>query len=185
MIVLGADCGLAHFGIAIVRLGRRAEEVVDVHTFATKKSNAKQNVLAADDNVRRCRELAAHLLELCGAHTPVAICAESMSAPRHASAAAKLSMSWGALATVAQLLGLPVVQCSPQAIKKAVCGAKGASKEDIQAELCDRYSAPLFAHLKKGDREHAGDALAAVVAGLDSDVIRMARQMLPQERKVG
>ncbi len=177
--IVGCDPGLANFGVAVVELGRHGECVVHLETIATIKSSRKLSVLAAHDNVRRCRELSARLLVVAGQHGPRVICAESMSAPRSASSAAKLAMSWGALSAVAQLLGLPLVQASPQAIKRTVAGHAAASKADVQGALMQRFGLPeLFEGMRKGDVEHAADALGAAVTCLDSDVVRMARTLV-------
>lgn len=171
MIVLGCDPGLANFGIAVVEL--EPLRVITLEVLRTKKSTAK--ALVADDNVRRSREIAASLLELCK-HRPVAICAEAMSHPRNASAAGKLSMSWGVLSAISALLDIPIVQASPQRIKKATCGRADASKAEVQRALVDRFGALVWP-TPGGVIEHAADALGAVIACLDSDVMRMARQM--------
>lgn len=178
MIVIGCDPGLARFGIAIVGLGTITEKVLAVDVYRTAPTPRKRGVLAADDNVRRVRELGQRLLGLIGERRPVAFCAESMSAPRSASSAAKLAMSWGVLGTVAEVAGLPIVQASPQRIKSVVTGNASASKVDVQTALIQRFGEPdLFAGLRAGDVEHAADAVAAMVACLDFDVIRMARRL--------
>jgi crossover junction endodeoxyribonuclease RuvC len=174
--VLGIDPGFASLGYALVRLHPVRETVMEIGVIHTEKSGAKQNVLAADDNLRRARELFTAI----NLHTAwvTAICAESMSFPRNSQAAAKVAMSWGVIAALAELKGFPIVQASPQAIKKVVCGAKNASKEDVQQALRMRYGEmPGAAELTKGSMEHAFDALAAVVCCLDSEVVRMARKM--------
>lgn len=176
-IVLGCDPGLASFGLALVDVDATDERVVALEVLRTEKSSRKRSVLAADDNVRRCRELSARLLYLVGQHRPRVICAESMSHPRGSSAAAKLAMSWGALATVAEILALPLVQAAPKAIKLATAGSGTASKEDVQAALERRYPGLAWPS-RKSDVEHAADALGAVVACLESDVVRMARRLV-------
>jgi crossover junction endodeoxyribonuclease RuvC len=174
--VLGIDPGFASVGIAVVRLHPVRETVMQLGVLHTAKSGVKQNVLAADDNLRRARELF-DALNLHMAWVTV-ICAESMSFPRNSQAAAKVAMAWGVIASLAQWKGLPIVQASPQTIKKAVCGVKSASKEDVQQALRMRYGEmPGVAELAKGELEHAFDALAAVVCCLDSEVVRMARKM--------
>jgi crossover junction endodeoxyribonuclease RuvC len=178
MIIVGCDCGLANFGLAVVELDATSERVIALEVMRTRPTAKKHRVLAADDAVRRVRLLSGRLLALIGEHGPVAFCAEAMSSPRSASSAAKLAMSWGALATVAEVAGLPVVAASPQAIKVAVAGNGAASKLDVQAGLIERFGdAEMFDAINRGEREHAADALAAVVACLDSDVIRLARRL--------
>jgi len=185
--VLGIDPGFKNVGYALVRLCRSSEEIVRMGVIRTDKSSKKQRVLASDDNVRRTREIALELLAQLGvgpgnlSDTMVkGLAAESMSFPRNASAAAKMAMSWGVIGCLAALMDLPLVQSSPQAIKKCLCGTRDASKEEVQASLDARYGGVLRERLGKVPRsllEHPYDALGSVVAGLDSDTFRMARAL--------
>lgn len=177
-VVIGIDPGFAALGVAVVRLLPDGEEVLALELIRTEKEKAKRKVLAADDNVRRAREAARELMTLWEQHDVVAIAAESMSFTRHASVSQKMGMTWGVIASLAEVYELPIVQASPQRVKDAVCGSKTASKEDVEAALKARYpeAAPLFAG-PNGQREHVWDALAAVVAALESDVVRMARHL--------
>lgn len=181
VLVLGIDPGFASIGIALVRLLPESEEIEYLGLIRTEKSSAKRKVLAADDNFQRSRLISRRLIELMDRGVSL-VCAESMSFPRNASAAAKMSLCWGALAALAELRQLPVVQASPSEIKKKVCGEKTASKEDVEAAMVRRYGGGVEKFLNasgvtKTTREHPVDALAAVVACLDSEVVRMARRV--------
>ena len=175
MIVLGVDPGLAHFGWAIYECspGGGPREAPRVGTFTSMPSARRLRVLAADDAVRRCRELAAWLDAMLGACEPSVICAEAMSHPRGASAAAKLAMSWGVLAALAERRRLPIIQASPQCCKRAVTSSRTASKAEVQDAVRSRWPG-LRWPARVADREHAADALAAIIACLDSDVVRAA-----------
>ncbi len=179
VLLFGSDGGLAHFGHASVALHATGEEIIDLGVAHTEKSDAKRKVLAADDEVRRARELCV-LLDAAIPAGCRAICAESMSHPRNASAAGKLKMSWGVLVYAAHARNLAILQASPQEIKKALTGRKDASKEDIARAIADRYGdkPARILDAKKipnGKREHAYDALASIVACLNSDLVRMLR----------
>lgn len=176
MIVLGIDPGFASMGVAVVDVTEHGVGVITLDVIRTQKDDRKRRTLASDDNVRRAREIAGRLFE---AHIG-AICAEAMSFPRNSSAAAKMALSWGVICALAQVRDVPIVQASPQQIKQAVTGSKTASKLDVEAALLKRYGnqiEQLVAHLPDSQHEHAFDALAAVVACLDSDVLRMARRV--------
>lgn len=184
MIVFGIDPGFASCGWATVQLlpeGR--ERVVDAGVVRTEKSAKKRAVLASDDNHRRSVELFGALWRLVASQRVVAIAAESQSWPRNAGASAKVGMAWGVISAIAARLELPLVQASPQAVKRAICGRKDASKEDVLAALEQRYGVeqlePILA-LPKTQQEHPSDALAAAVACLDSEIVRMARQLMPE-----
>lgn len=175
MMVLGVDGGLASFGWALVEI-QDDVRLKECGVIKTEKSNRKRNVLASDDNVDRARIIAKFLRGL--ATVPcVAICAEAMSFPRSSSVAGKMSIAWGVLIGFAVQHDIPIAQASPQQIKKSVCGDKTASKLDVQAAMLKRFGVTVLDHVKRADREHAADACAAVLACLDSDIIRMARQM--------
>lgn len=187
--VLGIDPGFASVGCAILKLTPQGEVPILMEVIRTEKSAAKRNVRASDDNLERAKEIVTHLRRLVTTFDVRIICAETMSFPRNASAAAKMAICWGLLAAVASEHGIPVVQASPQEIKKAVCGRKDASKEDVQTALQARY--PLLAEsvTKNGGPsilrdvprslwEHPYDAAAAVIACRDSEVFLLARRMV-------
>lgn len=189
--ILGIDPGFANLGFSLCVAGRTAtgERTLSIQKMGcvfTEASSKKRNVLAADDNLRRTRELVVALDKLLGvdeegrARVRV-ICAESMSFPRNASNAAKVALSWGIIGTLSVLRDVPVVQASPQEIKLAVAGAKTASKEEIQAALQTRFHTDLTERLTKVDGspltrkdavEHPYDSLAAIVACMGSEVLK-------------
>lgn len=189
--VLSTDPGFAAMGLTLVKLDRdpKHDEILTLQVFRTQKSNKKQKVLAAEDNVRRGRELVrlTHpwISKKYGSDL-IAISAEAMSFPRSSSAAAKLAMAWGMIVTFAELHQLPILQASPKEIKKATTGKSSATKEDVEESLKIKYG------LKEGDkvlkefyrstpaslREHAWDALGAFVACQESEAILLARKML-------
>lgn len=179
--ILGVDPGFASFGYALVELTPDFEKVATVNVVRTKKSPKKQNVLSADDNFRRSRALAAVLHEVLDEFQPMAMAAESMSWPRNAAAAGKVAFSWGILADQVEMRQIPLVQASPQAIKKALCPSrKSVTKEDIRDAVIGRYGKNPFASfmgsVPEGQWEHGFDSVAAVVTCLNSDVIQMARK---------
>lgn len=187
VFILGTDPGFASFGFSIVRLTGAAEEIIRTDVIRTQKSAKKTGVKAADDNFRRAQAISAILHDVVKEYQPMALAAESASWPRNASASAKLAMAWGILADLCQVYQLPMVQVSPQDLKKALCNNKSATKEDIRRAMEARYPDQFdeFKHrfpAKKppkpnGQWEHGFDAAGSVAACLDTDVIRMARGM--------
>lgn len=180
--VLGIDPGLANMGVALVSIGAtEAEDRVErLMIFRTEKSDKKKGILAAADMMERGRLISGSLKtvfrDFPGAIK--AVCTESFSPPRNASAAAKIALSFGVLLAV--LDDLPLLQVSPQDLKKKVAQSKTASKEDVQKALDERFSGVPAAllcdkRIANSYREHAYDALGAVVGCLDSDLIRMVR----------
>ena len=182
--ILGLDGGFACMGYGVIELSQASEKILDLGVIQTEKSDKKRAVRASDDNLRRARELAEHLELLMARYDIRAVACESMSFPRSASVAQKLGIAWGVVATVVHLRRLPVVQASPQEVKKKLCGKRDASKEDVQHALALRFEDAFVERtrvMNKGVREHPADALAAVVACLDSDVIRAMRIPRDQE----
>lgn len=180
IFVLGVDPGLANMGWSVVELHSHTEVLHECGVQRTEPSGKKRKVLASDDNLRRAREMAAELARLFDVYSISAICAESMSFPRNSSAAAKMAMCWGAVASFAHLHNLSVIQSSPQELKKVVCGSKSASKEDVGQAVRIRFADvdKLLTLVPPGRREHAYDATAAIMAALvNSDVIRALRRV--------
>lgn len=180
VFVLGIDPGFARCGVAIVELAPLSERVRSVAVIETSPSSKKIGVLATDDNFRRGRELAGRLTTIVESFKPAVIAAESMSFPRDSSSAAKVAMCWGVLCAIAYRYNLPLIQASPKQIKKVLCGVSTASKSEVQSALIERYSSAFDRFTSDypfTKREHGFDAVGAVVACLDSEVIRMARGM--------
>jgi crossover junction endodeoxyribonuclease RuvC len=174
-VVLGLDPGFASLGWCACSVTAGSVRAVAAGVLRTKKSAAKHGVYASDDNLTRARFIYSAFDAIVVAFQPAALCAESMSFPRNASAAAKVAMSWGVIAAVAEAHALPVLQASPQAVKLALCGKKDASKEEVQAALRVRIGDldPLLLNVPKGQHEHPYDAGAVVVACGASDVMRL------------
>ena len=174
--ILGIDPGFAACGIAVYDVA--AEDVPLLDVIRTEKSSKKRGVLASDDNLRRAREICEALVEVVDRFDVVVICAESMSFPRNSSAAAKVAMAWGVLGTISSIRGIPIVQASPQEIKKTLCGRKDASKDEIEDAVRARYSgARVRDGVPQSFHNHSWDALSAIAAGMNSEVVRLAIKM--------
>lgn len=189
--ILGLDPGFANVGFAVYRVelaqGTQPErQVVErAGLIWTEKSDKKRNVLAVDDNTRRTREISKALASLISSNDIQAICAEAMSFPRHASNAAKMAMTWGVIISLAEGRRIPIVQPSPQEIKLALCKRKDASKQDIREAIEAKFGMELASKMAdhnglkltaKADFDHPFDAIASVLTGLESEVLRMARK---------
>ena len=178
--MLGVDPGFASVGVAVVEVGSASELIMDVRVFTTEKSDKKRKVRASDDNFDRTQRLYIALRDYVVEYGVSAICAEAMSCPRNASVAGKMSLFWGALASVAAQYQLPLVQASPQEMKRVVAGAPSASKVDMAVALRSRYPGQFdsfSSKFPKAEHEHGFDAAAAVVACLNSDVLQLIRRL--------
>jgi Holliday junction resolvasome RuvABC endonuclease subunit len=175
------DPGFASIGYARLVIPSDARPSVEMFgVFHTVKSDKKQKVLATEDNVSRAMKIAKFLRQLTttGNGRVIGFCAEAMSFPRSASVAAKMAMTWGALASLSEAASIPILQTSPQAVKRALCGMASATKEEVQAAVEKLYPETLVQKraIKKGDLEHCFDALAVGHVMLDSDVVKMTRR---------
>lgn len=176
MIVLGIDPGFAALGLAVVELG----DVVRVPRCwveRTEPSAKKRSVRQSEDLVRRCRELAVALERAIAEWHPAVACAETMSWPRDQKAATRVALAWGVIAAILERHGIPLVQASPQEVKKSLCGRKDASKDDVQVAVEGLVEAVTWPP-QKTLIEHAADAIAVVLTCRDSEVLRMARRLV-------
>lgn len=188
--VLGLDPGFASCGYAEIVLAPRERSemktsVERLGVLRTQKSAKKKSMLVADDNTRRARELSALLGMMIGDSDIV--CAESLSHPRVKRAngqwtiavatSCQNSMTWGVVVALAQHERKPLLQASPQEIRKRIGLEKKASKNDISDAMLKLFGEPalmeLLSSVTSSQRVHAFDALAAAVACLDTDEIRL------------
>ena len=172
-LILGIDPGFASIGIAIVK--SETMEVVELRLVETEKSNKKLNVLATSDNFRRSKEIYQAVDSVIREYDPAMIAVESMSFPRNASSAAKMAYAWGVLAAIAAQTKIPVIQSTPQSIKKRLTSSIKADKNQIKQALFAKYGECILleAGLKnypKGSWEHPLDALGAVLTASESEI---------------
>ncbi len=178
MQLLCIDPGFASFGYATLLFADRSPvRVGEFGVIRTAKSAKKHHVLSVEDNLRRAHEIAAKLRWLATRGRTVGICAEAMSFPRSSSVAAKMAMAWGILASLSEATAIPILQASPQEVKKSVCGVKTATKEEVISAVQRLYPETVAKSegLPQGIWEHCYDAVAVGHLMLTSDTVRMAR----------
>jgi len=182
--VLGLDPGFANVGYALVAVSADGVQVVRgsagewrMGTWKTKKSDKKRSVRASEDDVRRAREIVKSLRELLLEADVKVLCVETMSFPRSSRVAQQMGVCWGVITALAEVLDIPITQATPQEIKKKVCGSGSASKQAVQKVLAEKYGLDPGDWLKS-EIEHPFDALAAVGACMDSEVIKTAQKMM-------
>lgn len=178
MIVLGVDPGYANFGWALANVTKDGIEPLCVGVLTTEKSPKKNRVLASDDEFRRSKELYEGLIGLIVRNDVKLICAEGMSSPRNAVTVRMLGYAWGVLASICSQLGIPMVQVSPNQLKKKLCGRVSTTDAELHAEITERY--PQMATLimsvtVKSKREHAYDATIAIEVCKNSEPFVMLK----------
>ena len=170
MLILGIDPGFASVGYAISDIGDNVKPL-KLGIIRTKKDSNAEYV--SEDNVRRTKEIVVALKKIiedlkkidCNASK---IVVESMSYPRNASNAAKMSLCWGALVAVSVQENMELIQITPQNIKKLVTGKRTAKKEEVQESLKNIFKDSDFSALTEdinmSQEEHPYDALGACYA---------------------
>lgn len=177
-IVLGLDPGFANCGWCLVRLDPDGEAVVDVGLIRT----AREAESRSEDNARRARQIYAALRDTCRGRID-AICAESMSTgPLMTKVTVKqVGMVWGVIAALAEETNTPLVQATPQFVRKTLVAATGETvKEDVARVVLARWPAVALAMRAKGIpagmRHHTYDALGVVVACLECEALKRLRR---------
>jgi Holliday junction resolvasome RuvABC endonuclease subunit len=178
MNVLGVDPGYANFGWTLASVVGQRIDPLCVGVVLTEKSHRRNKVLAPDDEFRRTKELHAALMALVHRNDVKLICAEGMSSPRNAKTIRMLGFAWGVLASICSELEIPMVQISPNMLKKKLCGKVNSTDRELHEEITDRY--PVMATLiesvtVKSKREHAYDAMIAIEVCKNSEVFVMLK----------
>ena len=177
--ILGVDPGFASLGVCEVFLYPQDECPGKCAVIRTEKSAKKRGVRASDDNLRRIVEISRELRPWFQSGL-IAVCAEAQSWPRNSMSCAKVGMAWGVVGTLADEFGVPILQATPQEIKKCLTGKKSATKKEVQAAVVGRWAHwPAIQWPKQTTlHEHAADAYAAVISCLDHQTIQMARRLM-------
>jgi len=172
-MLLAVDPGMSAMGYAVLSLDG---EPVELGVIRTEPSPKKRKMLVVEDSLRRVREIARNLHRIVGTHCVCVVACEAMSFPRSSSSSAKLGMSWAALATVAEMSDLPMLQATPQMVRKALLGHAG-SKDDMAKVVARRLGlkelpipgVPASLH------DHVYDAVAVGLYAMSSDLVRAMR----------
>lgn len=172
MNVLGIDPGFSSLGWAVVEVTKTRFAPATCGVLRTEKSAKKINVRGSEDNIRRAQFLYTDLFKLVAENDIKIICTETMSWPRNAGVVAKMGIAWGCIASIACQHGIPIIQASPMEIKRKVTGDGKASKERMIAEI-KKYP-NLIWPTQETLHEHAADAVGAVIACRDSEMLQWA-----------
>ena len=166
MRIVGIDPGLANVGVAVVTAVSGIHIVDSLQVITTKKDGPKKKTWG-DDSFDRARQISSALEPIIESASLLVI--EAMSFPRSSTAASKMSLCYGVIAALAESTGCDVIQISPKRIKKIVSGSSKAEKDEIQEIVEDYFdvdSSLWVSSTPKYLRNHAYDALAAILAGI-------------------
>ena len=150
MIALGVDPGTAVTGYGLVRASDRGVlALVECGVVRTR---------AHDPLPARLAEIFEGLSEVLEKHRPAVMAVEGVFYGRNVRSTVTLAHARGVALLAGQRAGIPVHEYAPAEIKKAVCGAGGAAKAQVQfmvARLLRLASPPTPAD--------AADAVAAAL----------------------
>ncbi len=166
--VVGIDPGLANCGIAVAEADANEITVREAFVVSTESQSKKLRVHVSHDSIRRAKELADVLASYIGNADIVAM--EGISLPRHASSAGKLCLSFGVIAALCEIRQVPLVQFSPQEVKKFF--PNGKTKEP-RVEWALLHHHDLMARLPLTKREHAADAIGICYLATRDDYFRL------------
>jgi crossover junction endodeoxyribonuclease RuvC len=160
MIVLGIDPGASNMGFGVVE--RRGSRLLALDGGAIETA-------AGAPLERRLARIHERLEELIAEYRPVAMAVEDLYFGHNVRSALSVGQARGVAVLAAGINGLDCFHYTPQAIKKAVCGAGKAEKGQVQRMVQALLS---LAELPKPD--HAADALAVAICHLGSVGVRSA-----------
>lgn len=177
--IVGIDPGFASCGWAVLELHADHEVVRRAGVIRTEASGKKRRVRRIDDDLERVQQIARGLGDLLSESPsrPVACCVEAPEGSRGARQSKAMGLAMGIVATMATTHGVPLLQVSATELKAHVAGSKTAAKDAIRSALEARYGElPIDADVPAGQRDHAVDAVGAVVACLNDEAIRLMRR---------
>ncbi len=177
------DPGFSACGYGIIQREQGVDTVRELGVFRTKKSPKKMRVLQNEDNFSRAREIGEGLYDLFHVYDIDVITFEAFSLPQKGSkpVIVKMTLPYGLLAMLSVVYDVPVVMCTPQHVKKIVCGRVSASKEQVREVMIERYKEDAAIERFRSEypaslHEHAFDALAVYVASESSDVMKALKK---------
>jgi len=147
MRILGIDPGSRITGYGVIEVEGRQSQYLASGCIRT----------SCDDLPGRLKEIFEGILEITTNYQPAEMAIEQVFMHRNADSALKLGQARGAAICACVTQSLPVSEYSPRAIKQAVVGGGGASKEQVQHMVCSILS------LNASPQEDAADALAVAL----------------------
>ena len=127
MIVLGIDPGTAATGYGVVRGDDSGR--VSLVECGVIRTRARAPLAA------RLREIHDGVTELVARHRPDAIAVEEVFYARNVRTTVVLGHARGVILLAGEQAGIPINECPPAEIKKAVVGTGAATKEQVQFML--------------------------------------------------
>ena len=188
-VAMCIDPGFSRSGVVFIDVA--ADSLVHFALVETERSSKKSNVRGADDFAERSMLMFRELTRLMCDQCPDALIVEMPTlGAKSASAMRALSLASGIISSFIESTGLPYERVTPDAVKKALCGSRTASK----SQMCDA-AAKLHPQLRKayaskrsadgwgGDFEHVADAVGVYMAAKSGSLVRLLA-MRPRTRNI-
>ena len=149
MFVLGIDPGLSVCGYGVIEHLASGDRAIAAGVMRTDGSRSV---------AERLNELHRDLSALTSEHQPEAMAIEQTFTNRNLMTAISVGRASGVALLVAAQAGIPVFEYTPSAVKAAVAGYGGASKDQIRYAVASRLRLPA-----EPEQADAADALAVAL----------------------
>ena len=183
LYMLALDPSFRATGWAVLNLGPM--QIVALGVIQTAKAKATERLLAAADDGRAGLVIRRAVKGLLEEYLPIVVAQEANTGSKSAKAAKQLARAQQACCDACdEHLGAMPMMHTPQAVKKGMTGAMGASKDEVEAAVRKHWPEADFNVLLAGvapkKRENAFDALAvAYVASLEQQVASLRKLARP------
>jgi len=151
--ILGIDPGSARTGYALARFSGQRLVEAEMGTWSVRRSSDRSVSLA---------HLAEQARSWLVGRSPAVAVVESLFHHKNARSALVLSEARGVLLAVLGEAGITVVEYSPAAVKKTICGFGGADKQQLRRALVKTVPGVAPEQIENLP-EDASDALALVI----------------------
>lgn len=192
--ILTLDPSLANTGYVVYKCENATTFTpVDCGLICTKKSDAKNHVLAGDDIMRRWKEITNGLVALHKKYNFSLVAAEVTNGGVQSNAAAQSLFGVKALvAAYTEILNIPALFVNPRQVKEALASDHSASKDEMMA-LADKLTGlgKYFpGKVKRGSTvqtayndkfEHVADAVGVFEAIRSSTMVKMMAKVVANE----
>lgn len=187
MRVIAIDAAFANMGLAAATIKTNGVIICQGLQLVSSEREDKKVVRKSSDDLRRAQLLVNALRLWTQQHRPQIAFAEVPSGSQSAAAARALGIAVGVLASCS----VPLIEVSPMEVKHLFgAGKKGATKDQIIAWAVKRWPEAGWKRFKgrvTKNNEHLADAMAVVVAGMETPAFKQLLQLaplVPQRRAV-
>lgn len=164
-VVIGLDVAQNNIGWVAVELANGKPSYLDSGCISARRCPPQKSKVA--ELIYKVSEMVRSLLDVLERYRPVAVVGELPTGAKSYMAARALGVVYGVMAAVRAVSRVPVEWVTPQAVKRATTGRVAGTKEQVQAAVLGWYP-----EMGGGDGlEHRCDAMAAVLAALEGEVL--------------